>query len=144
MSRRQARAVAMQTLFGLDVTQKAAENEGRDERMLSMALAETAGCADDDAEYAKLLVAGVRRDVAAIDGILAEAAHDWKIHRMAAVDRNILRMAVYEMCFGAEKVKPGIAINEAVELAKIYGTDDSGRFVNGILGSVAKQAIKQK
>jgi N utilization substance protein B len=57
---------------------------------------------------------------------------------MPGVDRNIARIAVYEMKFGAERLPPNVAINEAVELAKVFGTEDSSRFINGILGSLAK------
>ena len=62
---------------------------------------------------------------------------DWTLNRLAAADRNILRLAVYELKIAEKKVPKGVAINEAVELAKKYGTDDSARFVNGILDAIA-------
>ncbi|MBR6906854.1 MAG: transcription antitermination factor NusB, partial [Selenomonadaceae bacterium] len=73
-----------------------------------------------------------------IDALIASYAKGWKLERMAVVDRNILRLASYEMKFCDPVLDPGIAINEAVELAKKYGTDDSGRFVNGILDAMAR------
>ena len=62
----------------------------------------------------------------------------WSIGRLATVDRNVLRLAVYEMKFAEKLIPRGIIINEAVEIAKKYGTDDSGRFINGILAAIAK------
>ena len=74
-----------------------------------------------------------------IDGLISSASKEWKLSRMAGVDRNITRMAVFELKFREEKVTPNIIINEAVELAKKFGTDDSSRFVNGILGAVLRK-----
>ena len=76
-----------------------------------------------------------RRLAISIDEIISEKSHGWKISRMAAIDRSILRLAVYEMKY-IEDVTPGIVINEAVELAKKFGTDESARFVNGVLGAM--------
>ena len=73
-----------------------------------------------------------------IDSLISACSKDWKLKRMATVDRNVTRMAVFEIRFAEEKLAPKIAINEAVELAKKYGTDDSGRYVNGILGAMLK------
>ena len=86
------------------------------------------------------LVHGTRANLEAIDAQIAANSREWKVERMAAVDRNLTRMATYEMCFAEEKLTPNIAINEAVELAKKYGTDDSSRYVNGILGAIMKSA----
>ena len=86
------------------------------------------------------LVHGTRANIEAIDAQIAANSREWKVERMAAVDRNLTRMATYEMCFAEEKLTPNIAINEAVELAKKYGTDDSSRYVNGILGAIMKSA----
>jgi len=70
--------------------------------------------------------------------LITSVSKEWKIERMAAIDRNVTRIAAYEMKFAQEKLTPNIAINEAVEIAKKYGTDDSARFVNGILGAMVK------
>lgn len=139
MSRRQARTAAMQALFGLDLTGGFDAAAERTETLLDLAWSEAKNFSAQDVEYAAALVETVTENVDEIDAIVAENAHAWKVKRMAAADRNILRVAVGEMQFGAEKIRPGVAINEAVELAKIYGSDDSGRFVNGILGAVAKR-----
>ena len=81
---------------------------------------------------------GVLANKEAIDARLSEYAIDWTVERMPATDRNILRVAVYEMLFAEETVSAGIAINEAVEVAKAYGTEEAPRFVNGVLGKLAK------
>ena len=89
-------------------------------------------------DYIDSVMAGVSENRAAIDEKIAEFAKGWRLERMAGVDRSIMRIAVYEMFFATNKLKPSIAINEAVELAKGYGTDDSARFVNGVLGAMAR------
>ena len=88
--------------------------------------------------FAADIVAGVGADRAALDELIARFAVDWSIERMPVVDRTLLRMAVYELLHHPE-VPTGAVISEAVELAKIYSTDESGRFVNGVLGSVAAE-----
>lgn len=92
----------------------------------------------DSREYAESLVNGVISNKEAIDEKIANSAIDWKIERMPATDRNIMRVAVYEMLFAENRVDYAVAINEAVEIAKIYGTKDSGRFVNGVLGKLTR------
>jgi len=86
--------------------------------------------------YAEELVAGVERDANAIDATLAAHAEGWPVHRMATVDRNILRVACYEVTSG---VPVAVAVNEAVELAHDLSTEDSGRFINGVLGRIARE-----
>ena len=89
-------------------------------------------------EFARSLVEGTRAHINEIDACIEEASRDWKLTRMAAVDRNIARIAVYEMKFAEPALTPNIAINEAVELSKKYGSDESARFINGILGAMVK------
>jgi N utilization substance protein B len=83
-------------------------------------------------EFATALVEGVQTHQAQIDALISEAAENWRIDRMAAIDRNILRLGAYEMLFCPD-VPTKVAINEALELAKRYSTAQSSRFVNGIL-----------
>ena len=92
----------------------------------------------DIIDYADLLINGVKSHKEKIDELLQSASRNWKVSRMAIVDRNILRMAIFELRLMAEPLKPNIAINEAVELAKKYSTAESGRFVNGVLGALAR------
>ena len=141
MSRRQARELALQALFQLDFNQSEnTEPGGQQEARLAVidaAAAEMEGrLGSRDRQFGEELVNGTMDSLQEIDGLITAASKDWKLSRMAGVDRNITRMAVYELKFREEKVTPNIIINEAVELAKKYGTDDSGRFVNGILGAV--------
>ena len=92
-----------------------------------------------DRQFVEELVNGTMDSLPEIDGLISSASKEWKLSRMAGVDRNITRMAVFELKFREEKVTPNIIINEAVELAKKFGTDDSSRFVNGILGAVLRK-----
>jgi N utilization substance protein B len=132
MSRRQAREVALQALFQLDF------NEGKQEAAVEAALGESVVLADKDREYAKSIVEGAQCNLTEIDALITKHSREWKVARMSGVDRNITRIAIFEMKFGEETIDPKIIINEAVEMAKKFGTDDSGRFVNGILGAMLK------
>ena len=85
--------------------------------------------------YARSLVMGVREHILDIDDLISEHAKDWTIDRMPAVDRAILRVATYELVF-VDDVPPAVAVDEAVELAKSLSTDNSPRFVNGVLGQI--------
>ena len=89
-------------------------------------------------EFAEPLVRGVLEQREGLDAHLTELAANWDLHRMAAVDRNILRLAVFEMLH-REDIPPVVTINEAVDIAKVFSTDESGRFVNGILDKVRAQ-----
>ena len=85
--------------------------------------------------FAEQLVAGVAKHAAEIDELIKKYAANYELHRIAAVDRNILRLAIYEMLH-CDDVPPVVAINEGIEIAKKFGSDESGRFVNGILDRV--------
>ena len=91
-------------------------------------------------EYANQLAAGIGENGATVDGLIQSHSAHWKISRMSLVDLNVMRIAVFEMKFMRPQVPPTVAINEAVEIAKKYGSTDSGAFVNGILDNVAKGA----
>ncbi len=86
-------------------------------------------------DFSDALVKGVLANQAAIDERIRKYAANYELHRIAVVDRNILRVAIYEMLF-CNDVPPVVSINEAIEIAKRYGTEESGRFVNGILDRV--------
>lgn len=134
MSRRQAREMALQALFGLDFNTTS--------EPLQAIFAEHEKSSTRAKEYAGILVKGTQEHLLEIDAMIGEISKDWKVQRMNSVDRNIVRMAIYEMKFGEEQLSPNVVINEAVELAKSYGTEDSGRFVNGILGSLIEPKDK--
>jgi N utilization substance protein B len=86
-------------------------------------------------DFAKELVQGVLAHLSAIDGEIEKAAQEWPLQQMAKIDKNILRLAIYEILFN-NTVPAKAAINEAVELAKTFGSDTSSRFVNGVLGTI--------
>ena len=92
----------------------------------------------DDAQYefARLLTTGVRQFADRLDALIAEHAPEWPLEQVAVIDRNILRLALWEVAV-YQKTPLKVGINEAVELAKAFGTDSSPRFVNGVLGSLA-------
>ena len=140
MSRRQAREIALQALFQMDLnhSEDMVSEEAQENFALDTALGECPPLTDKDRGYARALVRGTRENLSAIDQLITKSSREWKVERMAGVDRNITRIAVYEMKFSEDKLTPSIVINEAVELAKKFGTDDSGRYVNGILGERVK------
>jgi transcription antitermination protein NusB len=107
-----------------------------DEALASVA---ASGWQPNDWALVENLSRGTYAHLAEIDVIIGRFAEHWTIDRMAAVDRNILRMAIYELQHTSTSVR--VIINEAVELAKRYSTDESGRFVNGVLGNVARSGL---
>ena len=93
--------------------------------------------------YAQQLLDGVLGHLDAIDALIEKHASNWRISRMATIDRNIIRIAVYEFCFGSE-VPATVAINEAIDIAKRFSTDDAGPFVNGILDAIRNKEKMDK
>lgn len=130
MSRRLARQIAFQTLFQIDLGKIDAE------LALEQRLAET-DLSPRDLEYVKTVVRGVAKQVTALDAQISDVSKSWQIHRLASTDRSILRLAIYEIVF-MDDIPVRVAINEAVELAKAFGDRDSPAFINGLLGTVAR------
>jgi len=91
--------------------------------------------------FADKLIKGVVENRAALDERIKQHAENWDIHRMAVVDRNILRLAIYEMLY-REDIPPIVSINEAVDVAKKFSTKDSGKFVNGILDKIKNELMR--
>jgi N utilization substance protein B len=91
--------------------------------------------------FAEETVTGTFKHLRTVNAKILACAKNWSLDRMAIVDRNVLRMAVYEILYRRD-IPPSVTINEAIELAKKYGTDESGAFVNGILDCVARMAGK--
>lgn len=136
MIRRIARELVLQSLFQIDFAQVDST------AALDAAIEERADKSAEKARaYALDVLNGVLTNNEAIDTKISEYAIDWTLERMPAVDCNILRVAVYEMFFAPEKLVPNVAINEAVEIAKIYGTDDTPRFINGVLGKMVRSDV---
>jgi transcription antitermination protein NusB len=125
-NRRRAREVALQTLFQDEFKQsKGPFDPSREKDQAVLA-------------YAQLLVDGVLTNLESIDKLIQDHSPNWKVQRMALVDKNILRIAIFELLHSIEPIPFKAAINEAIELAKKFGSNDSGSFVNGILDQVAK------
>jgi len=126
--RHQARELALQVLYEVDVTDHSSDE------VLARARAQHA-TPDDTFEYLALLVHGIQVDNEMIDRYISAAAPAFPIAQLPPVDRNVLRVAIFEL-LNQKDVPPKAAINEAIDLAKRYGGDNSGKFVNGVLGTV--------
>jgi len=133
--RRRARAVVLQVLYESDLAGHSVE------AALAHILAES-GLAGEDADFARRLVGGVIQNKEQIDQHIRKFAPAWPLEQISIVDRNILRLAIFEILLD-NNVPVKVAINEAVELAKKFGSDSSSRFVNGVLGSVSALAAKK-
>jgi N utilization substance protein B len=128
-ARRKARAVALQALYELDCS-------AHDPGTVLAQREEDSKLPEGQHEFARQLVFGVLKDRTRLDRWIARFAPEWPVNQIAIVERNILRIALWEFTVGGiSPVK--VAINEAVELAKLYGSDSAPRFVNGVLGSLA-------
>lgn len=128
--RRQSRETALQVLFQIEYApQISFEN--------LLALFEKKVDAPT-LQYADKIIEGVQKSKTEIDAKIQEASRHWKLERMGGVDRNILRMAVYEIFYAGEPIEPKIVINEAIEVAKIYGSQESAAFVNGLLDQIVR------
>lgn len=135
-SRRRSRILAVQVLFEADANR----------RPLAVVLERQLGesALDEEARaYTRDLVRGVDEHLEAIDETIRRHAPAFPLEDMPGVDRNVLRLAIYEMLFDTGRAPLRVAINEAVEIAKGYGSESSGRFVNGVLGAVALEAAQR-
>ena len=132
--RRQAREQALQLLYQLDIGAGALTPEDALARFWED---EEEPTAPDVVEFARILVRGVLARRERLDAMISDASINWKLARMSLVDRNILRIGAFELS-ALEDVPPNVAINEAIELGKRFGTSDSGSFINGILDKIAR------
>jgi len=89
-----------------------------------------------DTSFIENLVKGVTKKITEIDNILIKYAPDWPIEKITTIDRNIIRLGIYELEFEENKIPPKVVINEAIEMAKTFGGESSGKFVNGVLGAI--------
>ncbi len=156
-SRRRSRAMALQLLYGLHYQQqqkaggalsRPAPAQGREPNRAPDRGAEPINLLrdfivnfevePDVAEFGGDLFLGVCANLAAIDAMIEAYARNWKVARMGLVDLSLLRMACFEMRFAAEKVPPSVVIDEAIELAREYGSTESASFVNGILDPIGR------
>ena len=98
------------------------------------------GSGMDDVNFIRQLISGVIEKKEQIDSIISKSAPQWPIEQITIIDRNVLRLGLYELLFGSrEEVPPKVAINESIELAKTFGGESSGKFINGVLGTVYRE-----
>lgn len=127
----------MQSLFEWDFNGK---KPGVLDAAVVRNLAEFGPGLDEEHPFIERIVKGTAEHISAIDDIMGKAAPEWPIEQITAIDRSVLRLGLYELLFGNhEEVPPKVAINEAIELAKSFGGESSGRFVNGVLGTVYRE-----
>ncbi len=135
-NRHLSRSIVLQTLFEWDF---GVSTDTSPEQMLDRNIEEF-GPGLDDSSFMSDLFLGVIKKQAIIDEIIEKAAPDWPIEKISIVDRNIIRIGLYELLFGDRtQVPPKVAINEAIELAKSFGGENSSKFINGVLGGVYKE-----
>lgn len=132
MKRRTAREKALQALFQIDIS------EADPKEAIHHVLEEERG---DD--YLSTLVSGVVEHKGEIDEMIKEHLEKWTIERIAPVDRNLLRLAVYELVYMKEEVPANVVIDEAIEIAKVFGDEHASRFVNGVLSKIKQQTEQQ-
>ncbi len=132
------RTIAMQCLYEWDFS-------GRDEKRIQLIIKHNTkefapGISDFD--FVKKLVTGVIRNQEKIDTLIEKHAPEWPLDQITTVDRNILRIGIFELKFDND-VPPKVAINEAIELGKTYGGPSSGKFINGVLGTIYRKMIEK-
>lgn len=134
-SRRKDRKLILELLYEIDITGRPLKEilESKKEAGIEIALS----------EFAVKIINGVLQSRPFLDEIIERYSEDWTVTRMPYIDRNILRIAVFELLF-CKDIPPAVSINEAVELAKVYSTDEARRFINGVLGRIASDVEKIK
>lgn len=135
-NRHLGRIIALQTLYEQEIRQDSGDSAFDLEQVLSRNIARYADMLDD-VDFVKRVVAGVTKQAAKLDAQLQPVAPEWPIDQIARMDRMVLRIGLYELENEAE-VPPKVVINEAVELAKAFGGDNSSKFVNGVLGTLLR------
>ncbi len=137
-SRHLARRIVLQTLYEWDFTGR----EGYWQKMMTNNFEEFNPDLDEN-EFAKELIQGIMDSFDELNKIIISAAPQWPLEKITVVDRNVLRIGLYELIFSDDdEVPPKVAINEAIELAKEFGGESSGKFVNGVLGTVYNEMKK--
>lgn len=133
-NRHLARTIALQSLYEWDFNKRPG---GIVEEVTKKNLAEFAPDFDDEG-FTQNLIIGITKHVDEIDQLITKYAPEWPLDQITIVDRNVLRIGIYELKFSPE-IPPKVAINEAIELAKAFGGESSGKFINGVLGTIYKE-----
>ena len=140
-SRRKGRILAFQALYSWDVRYSQTGDTGIPDELLNFSWAlkssDTSALDDETAVFSRLLISGTVENIAAVDDMIQTHLKNWTLKRLNRVDLAILRLSVYTLMFQSD-MPPSIVIDEAVDISKEFGTDDSYRFVNGVLDSIRK------
>ena len=131
MSRRRAREYALQILFQIDLTSSELNQKLKDDFW------EGSSEDNDVKDFTESIVRGTTENIASLDDIIRHAAANWQLERMAVIDKNILRIAAYELIYMPD-IPLSVTINEAIEISKKYSTEESASFINGILDRISK------
>lgn len=132
-NRHLSRTIVLQTLFTWDFN----KTPGNPERLLEYIIKEVTPDTDKD-EFAKVLLNGIVTKWKELNDLILKYAPEWPLKQINIIDRNILRIGIYELKYSKE-IPPKVAINESIELSKNYGSDNSSKFINGVLGSIYKE-----
>lgn len=140
-SRHLSRSIVMQSLYEWDFYGK---KEGYLEPLIERNIKDF-GPGLEDLDFVRGLAVGVKKHITDLDAIIEKAAPEWPIAQIPLIDRNVLRIGLYELLYAnKEEVPPKVAINEAIELAKTFSGRVSGKFINGVLGTIFKQLEENK
>ncbi len=135
-NRHLSRSIAMQSLYEWDF-------KGKEPNQLKIFVDNNIkefGFGIDENDFIWQIVNGIKENLTKIDKIIEKSAPEWPLDQITIIDRNVLRIGLYELLFGNRKeVPPKVAINEAIELAKTFGGESSGKFINGVLGTVYRE-----
>lgn len=140
-NRHLGRIVALQTLYEYEFRLESKDITAEVDEILNRNL-DRYKTTIDDREFVGTLVKGVLVEKDGLDAKIQPIAPDWPIDQIARIDRNILRIGLYELLFQSQIIPPKVAINEAVELAKAFGSDNSSKFINGVLGTAFRTLVE--
>jgi N utilization substance protein B len=132
--RRKSREFALQVLFQLNITKQ--------DPIKAFAQSKENFSKEESDEFAEQIVLGVQEHLQEIDRLIEKYSENWRLDRMSLIDRNILRMAIFELLY-CEEIPPKVTLNEAIDLGKRFGTDDSGSFINGILDRIQNEFVQK-
>lgn len=132
--RRRSREFALQVLFQLNITKQ--------DPIEAFAQSQENFLKKESDEFAEQIVLGVQEHLQEIDRLIEKYSENWRLDRISLIDRNILRMAIFELLY-CEEIPSKVTLNEAIELGKRFGTDDSGSFINGILDRIQKEFVQK-
>jgi N utilization substance protein B len=133
--RRKSREFALQVLYQLEITKQGA-------LQAMVQLRENFSPEEGEDEFAKRIVLGVMEHRQEIDRLIKERSENWRLDRMTIIDRNILRIAIFELLYCGD-IPPKVTLNEAIDLGKRYGSEESGSFINGILDRIQNEVIRK-